>query len=133
MTFRRTGILAHPRRPQTAPVARDIAALLRARGLETWVRDQWTEEDVRAEVSGSDLVVAIGGDGAMLHAARACAAAQVPVLGVNMGNLGFLTEIDDPACCAGHIDQLLVSGFLQLRRSRQNPKILKEILPSLKK
>jgi NAD+ kinase len=41
-------------------------------------------------------VVAIGGDGAMLRSARVCAPFGVPVLGVNMGQLGFLTEIRDP-------------------------------------
>ena len=109
--FQRAGILAHPRRPQTAPVARDIAGMLRARGLETWVRDVWTEEDVRAEIAASDLVVAIGGDGAMLHVARVCAEKQVPVLGVNMGNLGFLTEIDDPERCEEPVGQLLAGEY----------------------
>ena len=42
------------------------------------------------------MVVAIGGDGAMLRAARVCAPFGVPVLGVNMGHLGFLTEIQRP-------------------------------------
>ena len=126
MSFHRTGILAHPRRPQTAPVARDIAAQLRARGLDTWVRDVWTEEDVRAQVSDSDLVVAIGGDGAMLHAARVCAAPQVPVLGVNMGNLGFLTEIDDPGNCADHIDQLLAGDYWLEQRMMIRAQVLRE-------
>jgi NAD+ kinase len=44
-------------------------------------------------VHGSDLVIAIGGDGAMLRAARVCAPENVPVLGINAGRLGFLTEI----------------------------------------
>lgn len=126
MTFHRTGILAHPRRPQTAPVASDIAARLRARGLQTWVRDVWTEEDVRAEVADSDLVVAIGGDGAMLHAARVCATAQVPVLGVNMGNLGFLTEIDDPGDCARHIDQVLAGDYWLEQRMMIRAQVLRD-------
>lgn len=43
-------------------------------------------------VEKSDMVVALGGDGAMLRAARACAPFGVPVLGLNAGYLGFLTE-----------------------------------------
>jgi len=88
------GVLAHPRRPQTAPVAQAIAAALTARGLSSWVYTQWEDADVVDQVPSAAMVIAIGGDGAMLRAARVCAPFQVPVLGVNMGRLGFLTEID---------------------------------------
>ena len=98
-TLKHIGVLAHPLRPPTAPVAQQIAADLQQRGLSTWYCSQWTEADVRADVEQSDVVVAIGGDGAMLRAARVCAPYDVPVLGVNMGQLGFLTEIDDPQNC----------------------------------
>jgi NAD+ kinase len=64
-------------------------------------------EDVarRPEVSlavGCDLVLALGGDGTMLGALRAGAPHGVPVLGVNLGRLGYLTEVD-----AAHLDAAL--------------------------
>src|SRR5262245_22956220 len=90
------GVLAHPIRPQTRPVAEEIAALLRERGLEVWQFSQWDENTVQDHIAGTDMVVAIGGDGAMLRTARVCAPYGVPVLGVNMGHLGFLTEIQRP-------------------------------------
>ncbi|MAS36937.1 MAG: NAD(+) kinase [Anaerolineaceae bacterium] len=110
-TLRHIGILAHPLRPQTAPVAEQIAQRLQALGVETWLYTKWQEDEVQAAVGKSDLVVAIGGDGAMLRAARVCAPYDVPVLGVNMGQLGFLTEIDDPENWDTHIDRLLMGNY----------------------
>jgi NAD+ kinase len=52
--------------------------------------EQLAEE---ALVPGSDLVVAVGGDGTMLHAARLAAVAAAPVLGVSRGRLGFLADV----------------------------------------
>ncbi len=101
------GILAHPLRPQTAPVAEHIAATLQMRGVETWLQTVWNDSAVLPMPESTDLVIAIGGDGAMLRAARVCAPHRVPVLGVNMGALGFLTEIADPDDWGDHIDRLL--------------------------
>ena len=105
--LKRIGVLAHPLRPQTAPVAENIADSLRARGVETWLYTHWNEDEVRPQVSKTDMVVAIGGDGAMLRAARVCAPDAVPVLGVNMGQLGFLTEIRSLDAWEGYLDLLL--------------------------
>ena len=95
-TFKRIGVLAHPGRPQSAPVAERIATFLEAQGIESWMHARWEEEDVIEQVAKSDMVIAIGGDGAMLRAARVSAPLKVSVLGINMGQLGFLTEIGGP-------------------------------------
>jgi len=109
--FRRIGVLAHPARPQSAPLAERIAGGLAARGLDIWQFARWTDEDARARVISADLVIAIGGDGAMLRAARVCAPFGVPVLGINMGHLGFLTEIRDPDAWEKHLDAVLGGQF----------------------
>lgn len=57
-----------------------------------------------------DLIVAVGGDGTMLHAARIAAAANAPVLGVNRGRLGFLADIG-PAEMRHSLDDVLAGRF----------------------
>ncbi len=89
------GVLAHPLRPQTYPIAEQLQAVIRARGLDGWVYTAWKPEDVVHRIPQTDLVIAIGGDGAMLRSSRVCSAYGVPILGINMGQLGFLTEITD--------------------------------------
>lgn len=93
-TIQHIGVLAHPLRPQTHPVAERIRADVQASGIQTTLFTRWEADDVRDVIATCQLVIAIGGDGAMLRAARACAPYAVPVLGVNMGHLGFLTEIN---------------------------------------
>lgn len=95
--IKKIGVLAHPLRATSYPVAERIAATLRDHGLQAWLHTRWDESGVVDDVPDVDMVIAIGGDGAMLRAARVCAPFSVPVLGVNMGQLGFLTEISDPA------------------------------------
>ncbi|MCD4687088.1 MAG: NAD(+)/NADH kinase [Anaerolineae bacterium] len=91
-TIERIGILAHPLRPNTNPLAHTVAQSLSAHGIDTWVLTTWDAARALPLLKGTDLVVAIGGDGAMLRAARVCAVENVPVLGINTGHLGFLTE-----------------------------------------
>ena len=105
------GVLAHPTRPQTAPIAEQIARSLEARGVETRLYTVWQPADVEPHLAGCDLVVAIGGDGAMLRSARVCARFGIPVLGVNMGHLGFLTEVQSPSLWADAMDDLLAERF----------------------
>lgn len=109
--FKRVGVLAHPLRPPTFPVAGSIADRLRTCGLDVEVYTEWTDEQVEPVIGTFDIVVAIGGDGAMLRAARACAPHKVPVLGINMGQLGFLTEVRDPGQWHDYEAQLLAHEF----------------------
>jgi NAD+ kinase len=110
LSFHRVGVLAHPLRPITAPIAQGIAQSLRANGIEAWLRTEWETADVRPLMQGSDLIIAIGGDGAMLRAARLCAPENIPVLGINTGYLGFLTEIS-PGDWSPSLDMLLAGQY----------------------
>lgn len=96
-TLRKVGVLAHPYRPATAPLAQSVGESLRARGLDVWVLTAWDAEKASPLIDGSDLVIAIGGDGAMLRSARVCSSLGVPILGLNAGYLGFLAELSPDA------------------------------------
>ena len=92
MTVERIGFLYHP----TVPAARELAGRLQravaGRVARVWSLSAW-DTGVTAEVAGTDLLVCIGGDGTMLRGARAVIPHPVPMLGVNMGRLGFLSEV----------------------------------------
>lgn len=109
-SFEHVGILAHPLRTGTAPIAQAVAQALQAKGIETWVRTAWDASRAQPLIEGSDLVIAIGGDGAMLRAARLCAPANVPTLGINAGHLGFLTEVS-PDDWEESLDMVLAGDY----------------------
>lgn len=50
--------------------------------------------DLSRELPGADLLICFGGDGTILHASKAAANARVPILGVNIGTLGFMAELE---------------------------------------
>ena len=80
--------VAHSDRPQARALGEESASWLRARGHDC----VWIERD--ALLPDVDLVVSLGGDGTMLHSIALVGARLIPVLGVNIGHLGYLTEVE---------------------------------------
>jgi NAD+ kinase len=66
-------------------------------------------------LDGADLLVAVGGDGTMLHAARHAAVHGVPLLGINRGRLGFLADVS-PELMQESFEQILAGQFTKERR-----------------
>jgi NAD+ kinase len=105
------GFVVHPARHEAVEVASEIAAGLTSRGAEARRLvgepvESATEAEDGAFSSGLDLVVSVGGDGTFLRAARLAAEADCPVLGVKVGRLGFLTEVE-PSEAPSVIDAFL--------------------------
>jgi NAD+ kinase len=90
--------------------ARELALLLqddlRARRIAVSLEH---EEDATAWLADCDLVVCLGGDGSVLRCARRVMEAGTPILGVNLGRLGFLTELDGTQV-RDRLDDILAGG-----------------------
>lgn len=119
------GVVANPEKADAAGALADVVAALRARSLTVQV-DAATAElqalDVEQTASvdelaaKTDLIVALGGDGTMLRVARNAATSQTPILGVNLGTLGFLTTCG-AAEFESTLDLALAGGCLVEARS----------------
>lgn len=82
-------VIYNPRVPATLPVAEAIVTWLEKRGCRAWLCSR--DQDATACLP-SDLFITLGGDGSILRAAQQTAPTGTPILGINMGRVGFLTE-----------------------------------------
>lgn len=105
----RVAILHHPANEGAAAFARQLAEEFQRRGVESRVADAWAPE-ASDQVAGSGLVVCIGGDGTVLRVARVTVPYGAPILGVNMGRLGFLTDMS-PRDVFNHFERILAQDW----------------------
>jgi NAD+ kinase len=107
---KRVGLVVHPKRDTAIEAARGLLAHLQGRGVVTRAIEErvGADEPVTPDAfpKDLDLVVAVGGDGTFLRAAHLAATASCPVLGVKVGRVGFLTEVE-PDEAASLIDAAL--------------------------
>lgn len=104
MTTRSVLLLAHTGRDDIADVARHAAHRLQAAGVEVRALEQEVADlgltgiqycdGGPGSAKGAELVLVLGGDGTILRAAELARAAAVPLLGVNLGRVGFLAEAE---------------------------------------
>ena len=90
------GIVCHPRIDIGGAPVMEVRRRLEARGFRVWTYCATAEERPGAlvgELNGTRLIVSIGGDGTLLWTAQQAATARIPVLGINAGRLGFLTQV----------------------------------------
>ena len=92
-------VVAHHTRSEVAPLLAQLRATLSRGGHHLWMSRPDAEAHKLADVasdrdaSDADLVVVLGGDGTVLRAVSMLNGAPVPILGVNVGLLGYLTEV----------------------------------------
>jgi len=123
--FKTVGLWGRLAEPSVAEPAAQVVAHFERRGIRVYADARAAEAAKLAPVVGvaeadvpahAELVVAIGGDGTLLHAARRAARRGVPLLGINRGRLGFLTDIS-PDHMLDAIDAILAGDYIEERRS----------------
>jgi NAD+ kinase len=127
-TIKRVGCVIKPHAPNIEQVVNGLRDYLRAEDIDCCLEEAAADklgldnglkrEDLPSQV---DLVIVLGGDGTLLSIAHLAAANDVPVLGVNMGSLGFLTEVP--------VDEmyLALSAFLDGEEGLVSPRLMLEV------
>ena len=91
--MRRFGLLHHPKIPESQRLAQETEANLLALGAPVWCSSAWDDAEVVERASNADLLMTFGGDGTIVRVARITAGLDLPIVGVNLGRLGFLAEV----------------------------------------
>jgi NAD+ kinase len=94
MTIRRLGFAYNPTNEAAIELAERAAGWCQRRGIEHWQAQSSDLDALTLELPGTDLLFVLGGDGTFLRAARAVAAIDVPLLGINLGKVGFLSKVE---------------------------------------
>jgi len=99
--MRTIAVISKPQKPDLAPVLTELVLWMRARGIEpmldpvsgNYVQSPHVVPRHEMAEHNPELAIVLGGDGTLLAAARVFAKSKVPILSVNLGSLGFLTEV----------------------------------------
>ena len=90
-------LVTHPTRPEAISTANELAKLLAGKQINVFATIKTDGANDFKATDQIDLAVVLGGDGTMLRAAEIFRCKQVPILGINLGHVGFLAEIERPS------------------------------------
>ncbi len=123
--IKRIGLVVKHSQPEAAVLAVEIASLLHLKGFQVFFPDEVSQK-IKSQSQGRfklvkkeklvdhvDFIIILGGDGTYLSAARLMKVKSIPILGVNMGTLGFLTEVKKEEVYDA-LNQILVKGHMRI-------------------
>jgi len=119
--FNTIGILAKQHDPRIKHTLQNLVKFLQQQGLQIRVdRNSAEFLDIQASsdqqlIESIDLAIVVGGDGTLLRAGRLLAAHNIPVVGVNLGRLGFLVDVS-PDEMSGLLSQILAGHYTEESR-----------------
>ena len=123
-------IIANRQKDKELKTARKVEAYLNSKGKSCILREETSEQKARSnhytdvEKIPKDVgcIIVIGGDGTLLQAARDVVNRQIPLLGINMGTLGYLAEIDRSSI-DGALNHLMLDEYTIEKRMMLNGKV----------
>lgn len=99
---RRVGFAYNPTSDAAMELRERASGWANVHGVASWVAQAADGEALHRELPGTDVLVVLGGDGTFLRAARAVIEDDVPILGINVGKIGFLSKVE-----AGGLERVL--------------------------
>jgi NAD+ kinase len=91
--MKKVGIIFNPMVEAAKALAVELKRFLDGKGVANWGCSSWELTGTPPDISGTDLVLSVGGDGTILRAAQAVVTTSTPIVGINLGKLGFMTEL----------------------------------------
>jgi NAD+ kinase len=91
---KKIGILFQPKASAAGTLAQQLTKVVGDMGASVWVCSAWEEDKACEQIEGSRFIICLGGDGTILRAARIASPRGIPILGINLGRVGFMTELN---------------------------------------
>lgn len=117
-------LVTHPVRPEAIRTASELTELLLAKQIKVFSTIQTNGAEFYSEKDQVDIAVVLGGDGTMLRAAELSRGKSTPILGINLGHVGFLAEIERPSL-AEIVEAIASGSFYVEERMSLNYQLLR--------
>ena len=117
-------LVTHPVRPEAIRTANELTELLLAKQIKVFSTIQTNGAEFYSEKDQVDIAVVLGGDGTMLRAAELSRGKSTPILGINLGHVGFLAEIERPSL-AEIVEAIASGSFYVEERMSLNYQLLR--------